>query len=728
MTPSPIGRRTDRVDGPAKVTGSAPYAADYRPEGLVHAHLVQATVGRGEVRGMDVSRAEAAPGVIAVFTPFRPLPLNPPSPQHSGENYSALQDTAVRFRGQIIGLVVADTAERARDAAALVTADYAVTPPRTSLADAGPGVPQGLVQKLAPGTPSIDAALASSPVTVTTSVSQHAQHHIAMEPHATTAVWVDDQLTVYTGAQAPQQAAATIAARLGVEPGKVRLICRYTGGGFGQRSPVWNEALLCAAAARELGRPVKLVLSREQVFTAIGHRGAVRQTIRLGADADGRLRALSHDSDGELPAAGGWRMMPGRETSAVMYRTPNIRIDQRLVTLDTPPTWSMRAPAEAPGMFALETAMDELAARTGVDPVELRLRNYATEDPVEGRRFSSKHLDECYRVGAQRFGWDRRSARPRSRTDGDWLIGMGMASAVYIAWRQPASARARFLDDGRVAVGSGTSDPGTGASTVLAVVAADELELPVGSITAEVGDSALPPGGVGAYGSSVTTSTVPAVQAACRAAVEALVRSAVDNPRSPFAGLDPASVRYRRGRVEARGRSVDFPTLLRAMGLPHVEAVGTAAPDQSASRYRFHCFGAHFCEVRVHRLTGEPRVNRFTSVFDVGRVVNAKAARGQLVGSIIWGIGHALLEADPIEPDGRFAAASMADYLVPVHADTPEIDVHWLDRPDPHISESGVRGLGEIGMISAAAAIGNAVYNATGVRVHDLPITLDKLL
>ncbi|AHH98986.1 xanthine dehydrogenase family protein molybdopterin-binding subunit [Kutzneria viridogrisea] len=727
MTVSPIGREIDRVDGPLKVTGSAPYAADYRPEGLVYAYLVQATVGRGTVRGMDVSRAEAAPGVIAVFTPFHPLPLKSPSGE-SGENYSALQDTAVRFRGQIIGLVVADTFERARDAAALVSADYTVTPSRTSLADAGPGVPQGLVQKLAPGVSSIDAALASSPVTITTSVSQHAHHHIAMEPHATTAVWVDDQLTVYCGAQSPQRAAATIAARLGVEPAKVRLICRYTGGGFGQRSPVWNEALLCAAAARALRRPVKLVLSREQVFTAIGHRAAVRQTIRLGAEADGRLRALSHDSDGELPAAGGWQMMPGRDTSAVAYRTPNIRIDQRLVTLDTPPTWSMRAPAEAPGMFALETAMDELAVRTGVDPVELRLRNYATEDPVEGHPFSSKYLDECYRVGAERFGWSRRTALPRSQTDGDWLIGMGMASALYPAWRQPASARARFRDDGRVAVASATSDVGTGAFTMLAVVGADELGLPVSSIAAEVGDSALPPGGVGAYGSSVTTSTVPAVQAACRAAVKALVQSAVDNPRSPFAGLAPATVRYRQGRIEANGRSVDFRTLLRTMGVPHVEAVSTSAPDKSASQYKFHCFGAHFCEVRVHRLTGEPRVNRFTSVFDVGRVVNAKAARGQLTGAIIWGIGHALLEADPIEPDGRFAAASMADYLVPVHADTPEIDVHWLDRPDPHISEFGARGLGEIGLVSSAAAIGNAVFNATGIRVHDLPITIDKLL
>ncbi|MBB4679407.1 xanthine dehydrogenase family protein molybdopterin-binding subunit [Crossiella cryophila] len=728
MTGSPLGREIDRVDGPLKVTGNAPYAADYRPEGLLHGYLVQATVGRGTVRGMDVSRAEAAPGVLAVFTPFRSLPLSSPQPGHSGENYSALQDTAVRFRGQIIGLVVAETFEQARDAAALVTADYTITPSRTSLAAASPGVSQGVLQKLAPGVPSIEAALAASPVTVSTTVSQHAQHHIAMEPHATTAVWVDDQLTVYCGAQAPQRAAATIAARLGVDRAKVRLICRHTGGGFGQRSPVWNEALLCAAAARVLKRPVKLVLSREQVFTAIGHRGAVRQTIRLGAEADGRLLALSHDSDGELPAAGGWQMMPGRDTSAVAYRTPNIRIDQRLVTLDTPPTWSMRAPAEAPGMFALETAMDELAVRTGVDPVELRLRNYASADPIESRPFSSKHLDECYRLGAQRSGWHRRQARPRSRTDGDWLIGLGMASAIYPAWRQAASARARFRDDGMVAIASATSDIGTGARTMLAAVGADELGLPVSSIEAEVGDSALPPGGVGAYGSSVTTSTVPAVQAACRAAVTALVKAAVDNPKSPFAGLDPATVRYRRGRIEAGGRATDFRSLLRTMGMPSVEALGSTGPAAGADQYRFHCFGAHFCEVRVHRLTGEPRVNRFTSVFDVGRVVNAKAARGQLVGSIIWGIGHALLEADPIEPDGRFAAANLADYLVPVHADTPEIDVHWLDRPDPHISEFGARGLGEIGLVSAAAAIGNAVFNATGIRVHDLPITLDKLL
>lgn len=726
MTVSPIGRETDRVEGPLKVTGKAPYAADYQHAGLLHGHLVLATIGRGTVRSMDVSRAEAAPGVIAVFTPFHPLGLTAGAGQRP-ESYVPLQDTAVRFRGQIIGLVVADTIERARDAAALVTADYAVTAPRTSLADAGPGVPRGPVQVLAPGTASIDAALASSPVTVTTSVSQQAQHHISMEPHATAAVWQDDQLTIYCGSQRPQQNTPTIASHLGVEPAKVRMICRHTGGGFGGRSPVWSEALVCAAAARVLGRPVKVVLSREQVFVSAGHRPAVRQTVRLGAEADGRLIALSHESDAEWPAVGGWQLMPAQHTSGMSYRTPNIRIDQRLVTLDTPATYAMRAPGEAPGSFALETAIDELAVRTGVDPVELRLRNYAIQDPIEGRRFSSKYLDQCYRIGAMRFGWNRRPTRPASRREGDWLVGMGMAGAIYPTDRRAASARVRFRDDGRAAVASGTSDMGTGAWTMLAVVGADELGLPVSSMVPELGDSSLPAGGVGAVGSRVTTSTVPAVQAACRSAVEALVRTAVDHPRSPFTGLEPADVRYRRGRVEARGESVSFRDLLRTIGAPAVEAIGNVTPDESANLL-FYAYGAHFCEVRVHRLTREARVSRFTGVFDVGTVVNAKAARSQLVGGIIWGLGHALLENDPIEPDGRYAAANMADYLVPVHADIPQIDVHWLDHPDPQISEFGGRGLGEISTVGSAAAIGNAVFNATGIRVRDLPITIDKLL
>ena len=355
------------------------------------------------------------------------------------------------------------------------------------------------------------------------------------------------------------------------------------------------------------------------------------------------------------------------------------------------------------------------------------MRNYATQDPIGGRPFSSKYLDQCYRIGAMRFGWNQRPTRPASRRDGDWLVGMGMAGAIYPTDRRPASARVRFRDDGRAAVASGTSDMGTGAWTMLAVAGADELGLPVGAVVPELGDSSLPAGGVGAVGSRVTTSTVPAVQAACRSAVERLIRTAVEHPRSPFAGYGAAEVRYRHGRVEARGRSISFRDLLRTVGVPMVEAIGNVAPDENTN-YLFYGYGAHFCEVRVHRLTRETRVSRFTGVFDVGRVVNAKAARSQLVGGIIWGLGHALLEGDPLEPDGRYAAANMADYLVPVHADIPEIDVHWLDRPDPELSEFGGRGLGEVSTVGAAAAIGNAVFNATGIRVHDLPITIDKLL
>jgi xanthine dehydrogenase YagR molybdenum-binding subunit len=727
MTTSPVGRDTDRIDGRAKVTGSASYAADYHPPGLGYGYVVLATVGRGQIRSMDTTRAEAAPGVTAVFTPFRPLRLFAEA-GGIGENYVPLQDTNVRFRGQIIGLVVADTYEQARDAAALISAEYTVAPARTSLADGVPGVSQGVAQILAPGTRSIEEALESSSTVVTTTVSQPAQHHVAMEPHATTAVWEDDHLTVYCGSQWPQRHAQSIAARLGVEPATVRVICRYTGGGFGSRAPVWNEAPLCAAAARELGRPVKLVLSREQVFTTVGHRGAVRQTVRLGARTDGRLVALSHECDAELPAAGGWTMLPARDTSAVLYRTPNLRVDQRLVTLDTPPTWAMRAPNEAPGAFAIETAMDELAVRTGIDPLELRLRNYANQSPVEGRRWSSKYLDQCYRVGAMRFGWHRRRPRPRSRNDGDWLIGMGMATAIYPANRRPASARVRFRDDDRVTVASATADMGTGAWTVLAVAGADALDLPVDVIVPELGDSALPPGGAGAFGSGATMSTVPAVVDACRSAVAGLLRTAVSEPSSPLFGLDPADVRYRRGRVEAPGKSIPFHELLRAVGLPYVEAQTNTAPHDSTSEYMFHSFGAHFCEVRVHQLTGETRINRFTTVVDIGRVVNAKTTRSQLIGGVIFGIGHALLEVDPIEPDGRFAAAGMADYLVPVNADIPDLDVHWLDHPDPHISEFGARGAGEIGTVGSAAAVGNAVFNATGIRVRDLPITMEKLL
>ncbi|AQA04642.1 hypothetical protein BVC93_21950 [Mycobacterium sp. MS1601] len=727
---TPLGANISRVDGRVKTTGVARYPADYQEPGMAHAVLVTSTIGLGRITAMDTDAAAAAPGVVAVYTPFAPLRLEPADPSGLGENYRPLQDQEVRFRGQAIGVVVADTFEHARDAAAMITTSYEERTPRTSLADAGPGVTMpaevsGTTTVLAPGVGTIDTALQDSAVTIDITVSQQAQHAAAMEPHASLAFWDGDQLTIYTGTQFPGRAVVGLTGALGIQPDQLRVISTYVGGGFGSRVLPWSDATLAAAAARELNRPVRLLLSRTQVFSVVGHRSAVRQRIRLGANADGTLNAVSHESDSAHPAVGGWPMRTASETSAVLYRTPNLHVDQRQVTLDIPPTWAMRAPNEAPGAFAIETAMDELAVATGVDPVELRLRNYATVVPGTDRRWTSKRLDECYRVGAARFGWNRRSAAPATNRDGQWLVGMGMATAIYpAAGRAENAVRVRFRDDGTVLVQSGTMDIGTGSATALAIVVADALGLPMDRVVVEVGDTALPPG-AGAVGSRATGSLAPTARTAARAAAAQLVEAAGTDPNSPLAESG-TPVTYEAGVLRSATAELPFADLLRGLGRTEIEA--THADENIMIPYAAHGFGAHFCEVRVNTFTGETRVSRFTSVVDIGRVINAKTARSQVVGGVIFGIGHALLEANPIEPDGRMAAANLADYVVPVNADVPFIDAVCLDGDDPDFSEVGARGVGELGTVGSAAAIGNAVFNATGIRIHDLPIHPEDLL
>jgi xanthine dehydrogenase YagR molybdenum-binding subunit len=692
---------------------------------------VSATIGLGRINAMEVDAAERAPGVLAVYTPFAPLRLQPVAAAALGENYRPLQDREVRFFGQAIGVVVADSFEHARDAAAMITADYQSRSPRTSLADAGPGVSIAMAESgnktiLAPGVTSIDAALRDSEITIETTVTQPAQHAAAMEPHASVAVWRDNRLVLYTGTQFPGRAIAGITGALGLTPEQLRIISTYVGGGFGSRVLPWSDVLLGAAAARELNRPVKLILNRAQVFSVVGHRSAVRQRVRLGARADGTLTAVSHESDAEAPAVGGWPLRAAAETTAALYRTPNLHVDQRQVVLDTPPTWAMRAPNEAPGAFAIETAMDELAVATDVDPVELRLRNYATMLPGSNRRWTSKRLDECYRLGASRFGWDRRRGTPATNRDGQWLIGMGMATAIYpAAGRSGNAVSVRFRDDGSVLASTGVMDIGTGAATALAIVVADAAGLPMDRVVTEVGDTILPPG-PGAVGSRATGSMAPTARAATRAAIDNLIRTASRNPASPLAA-SATPISYAAGTLRTGNQRIGFGDLLRTLRMPEINAVQTSE-DTISPQFAAHGFGAHFCEVRVNSLTGETRVSRFTTVVDIGRVINAKAARSQVVGGVIFGIGHALLEANPVDPSGRLAASNLADYVVPVNADVPFIDAVCLDGDDPDFSDVGARGVGELGTVGSAAAIGNAVFNATGIRIRDLPIHPEALL
>jgi xanthine dehydrogenase YagR molybdenum-binding subunit len=722
-----IGQPVDRVDGRAKVTGAAEFAADHNPDRLAYGYLVTSTIARGTITSMDTGAATRAPGVLAVYTPFNPLNLFTYNREQNDEVHPPLRDANVRYFGQAIGFVVAETFEQARDAAALIGIRYDALPPASSFMDnlgnaTAPPSGAPAVDVLAPEFRTIDEALAASEVVLTATYTTPANNHAAMEPHATVADWAGENLTIHTVSQGVRLVQERLASTLGIDQSRIHVINPHVGGGFGNKWGMWAQMPLAAAAARAIGRPVKASLTREQVFTIVGHRPATSQTVSLGARRDGTLTAVKHDGVSSKSASNGF-FEPAANTSLNTYASPNVHVGRKVVTLDLPVTTIMRAPSEANGSFAQESALDELADRLGVDPLELRLRNYAAVKPDSGLPWSSKHLDECYRLGAERFGWSRRNPAPRAVADGDWLVGMGMATCTYSASRAQASIKVRLLADGTAVVSGTGADLGTGQTTVFSILCADGLGIPVPRVRPDIGDSTAPTA-ANAGGSGSTSTNGPAVQLAAKAA---LLRLAVEHERSPFHGMDPAQLRFENGDVKAGGLTMSFGTLLTTVDVPAVEATATSPRNENRT-VAYRSFGAHFCEVRVNRWTGEPRVSRWLTVIDAGRIVNTKTARSQLAGGVIMGIGQALLEEVRVEPTGRFANANLASYLVPVNADVPPIDVHFLDYPDGLLSSLGARGIGEIGIVGPAAAIAGAVHNATGKRIRDLPITLEKLL
>ncbi|MFD9893491.1 xanthine dehydrogenase family protein molybdopterin-binding subunit [Amycolatopsis sp. NPDC059027] len=720
---------TSRVDGPLKVTGGAKYGTDHNFAGMVHGYVVLSTIAHGEIEAMDVTAAKSAPGVIGVYSPFDPLQLTRPTSMF-GEVWVPLQDKEVTYYGQPIGFVVAETYEQARDAAMLIEVTYHERPALTSLEDglataedappARDGAPPSL-SVLAEGVESIEDALAASPVVIEATYSTAPQHHTAMEPHSAVAVWDADGLTVYSGNQGSDLQAAELAGALGLDPKSVHAINPFVGGAFGGKAMTSAPAFLAAAAAKALGKPVKAALSREQVFTATAGRAATVQKITLGAERDGTLIALRHDSWCSTPADRSFVEPTSHGTSREWYATQNLAISQKMVPLHIPPTTFMRAPGEAPGSFALESAIDELAVALDMDPIELRLRNNSTAPPGRDLQWSSKHLDECFRIGASRFGWAGRT--PRGRTDGDWLVGLGTATAMFPALRFPATVEITLRADETAVVSTSGADPGTGLLTVLSLVGAESLDIPQDRITPRLGNSAYPPGGISG-GSTATASAGTAIMVAAATVIDDLLKLA-SAPGAPFEGVE---VSYADGRVLGDGRSMTFGELLRALTRDSVTATGSSAPGEELTKHSFSSFGAQFCEVRVHRWTREARVSRLLGVFDSGRIINAKAARSQAIGGMIWGVSAALHEGLEIEENGRFANADLASYLVPVNADIPEADVHFIEYPDTLHNAVGAKGLGEIGMVGMAAAIANAVYNATGVRVRHIPIQLEDLL
>ena len=712
-----------RVESHLKVTGGAVYAADNAA--TAYGYLLTSTIALGTVTTMDAAAALAAPGVLAVYTPFNPLKLYGYGDGSTDETAPVLQDNNVRYHGQVIGLVVADTFEHARDAASLVSPTYEVKPGAVNFAaGVATATPQGApTEVLAPGVTSIDAALAASEVTVSAVYTTPHQHHNPMEPHAAVAVWTDDRLTLYTATQGVMNVVSHMARALGIDQSKVHVVNPYVGGAFGGKIGNWAHVPLAAAAARALSRPVKVALTREQTFAVSGHRPPSHQTVSLGAAQDGTLVAVKHDGISGKSQSG-----PSSENvanhSLTAYASPNLHVSRAIVPLDVSAMTPMRAPGETHGAFALESAMDELAVELNLDPLALRQKNYAAKVPSNGNPWSSKHLDECYEVGANAFGWAKRNPVPGAVRDGDWFVGLGMATATYPASRAKSSMKVRLQADGTAVVSGTGADLGTGQFTVFAILGSQALGLPVSTIKAELGDSSLPPA-TPAGGSTSTSSNGPSLLVAADAAKSALLAQAATNPQSPFYGKTPV---YEAGNVKADGVAMSFGSLLTALDLPAVEGT-SALPSGTTKGYGYMSFGAHFCEVRVNRWTGEPRVARWLTVIDGGTIVNEKTARSQVLGAVVMGIGGALLEDSRVEPDtGRYAGANMAAYLVPVNADIPPIDVRFLDHPDTVFSPLGARGIGELGIVGVAGAIANAVHNATGKRVRDLPITLDKLL
>ncbi|MCK2239631.1 MULTISPECIES: xanthine dehydrogenase family protein molybdopterin-binding subunit [unclassified Crossiella] len=723
MTGGLIGRPVDRVDGHDKVTGAATYAADQRIPGLLHGFLVLSTIARGRITGIEVTAAERAPGVLRVFTHHTmPRLTMPVGPYRKG--YLPVQDDRIHHNGQPIALVVAHTLEQAQHAASLVSAQYQTEKHRSALHEAEgeefvPPVQSGTPNETIRGNPA--AGLAEADIRIEGIYSSPIHLHNPMEPSATIAHWTGGQVTVYESTQSVTFARSAVSQALRVPLADVKVVSPYLGGGFGAKGATWPHTLLTAAAARELDRPVKLVLSRAQLYTAHGHRSELSQRITLGAKRDGRLTALVHVSTQQVSATED-RVYNSSHSSRLLYAVPNLHVRQQAVRLDLQNGSFIRSP-ELAAHHGLETALDELSHRLGIDPVELRLRNYAATNPETGARWGSKHLDECYRIGARAFGWSQRDPRIGSMRDGDIRIGWGMATEAHTCGAMPSGAHLSVGVDGRATLSTGAQDIGTGTYTVLTQVAAQVLGLPLSEVTTRLGHTDYPVA-MGSFGSGTVNSVTGAVDQAAGAVRAEVIRLAVTDPRSPLHGMRPEDIVTEHGYLFAkdRRRRDSYRDVLTRHGKA-VESTGSSANTPN------YTTGAVFVEVRVDPRYGKVTVSRVVGAYDPGRVLNRRTAHSQAIGGAIWGIGFALMEHAVVDPaHARIMNATLSTYLMPVNADVPEIETHFVDEPDPTSAALGARGFGETPMTGVPAAIGNAVFHATGRRIRDLPITQDKLL
>ena len=734
---SNIGQPLTRLDGILKVTGRARYAADNHPPSMVYAVLAVSSIARGRVAFLDVAAAKAHPGVVEVMTPANKPKLAQDPDEKSNPfmfRLDLLQNDGVRYANQPIAVVIAQTLEAATEGAALLSPRYDVEAPRVGLdanetfvpAVVGPGHPSAVHRG------DVEAGLAAASKRIAAAYETSAQYHNAMEPHAIVAVWDGDILSIDTPSQGLAMAQGRLAGLFGIAPGKIHIRSPFLGGGFGSKGMISGPQVLGVMAARMVGKPVKLVLRREQMFGPVGHRAPTRQTLRIGADDGGKLTALDHQTKTASSTFDDF-FEPASDASHTLYTSPAISTSHEAVRLDTGTPLFMRAPGEATGSIALESAIDEMAYACGIDPLAFRLANYAEVEPISGKPFSSKALRECYAQGAERFGWQRRQLAPRQMRERDGLlVGWGVGTATFPALMFQGQAKAVLRQDGSGVMEIGAQDMGQGAWTALAQIAADSLGLDVDQVEFRSGSSDLPDAGI-AGGSAHTATAGMAIHNAGADVTARLADLATNDNRSPLYGAGNAGVVARGGRLFHRddeSRSESYADILGRAGLAQIEGHGKSAVDPAAqSAYAMHAHGAIFAEVKVDPDLGQMRVTRVVGAFAAGRIINPRLVRSQLCGGMIWGVSFAVNECAVTDTrSGRTMNPNLAEYHIPVNADVPAIEAILVEEHDPHVNALGIKGVGEIGVTGTAGAVANAVWHATGVRVRKFPITLDRLI
>ena len=725
----------ERVTGRAVVTGKAKYIAEHEIKDITYGVLVGSTITKGTITAMDTRAAEKAPGVLAVIThlnspkvPGYDAGANPVKGPTGGRGLEVFNGNTIYFNGQPIALVIADTFERATYAASLIKAQYNKEEHQTDFKEIGKKV-VGLE-----GARYKDNIRGEADAWRNAQVKFEAEYivplevHNPMELHATIAIWNgDDKVTVYEKTQGVKSTQRSIMNAFKLKEENVQVYAPFVGGGFGSALRTWPHAIAALIGAKKLGRPVKLVLTRDQMFTMVGYRPYTVQKIGIGADSNGKLVGLTHEADSTTSMYEEFNEGTVN-ISRLLYACPNVTTRYKVFPFNvSTPTW-MRGPGEATGTFALESALDELSYALNLDPIELRVRNYAEKDPENGKPYSSKFLMDAYKLGAEKIGWKDRNPKPASMNEGEWLVGYGMGTGVFGASRGTAKALARIYADETLLVQSAVSDSGPGTATAMSLIAADVMGIPTNKISFELGDSSLPPGPT--QGGSTTTSTLgSAVYDVCRSLQKKLADLAVKIPS--WQNLKPEELKFENGNFVSpdKLKKISYTDILKQNGLNQVEVTEESKRSDEMNKYSAYSYSVHFVKLMVYPVTGVIKVVRVVTACDAGKIISPKTAESQVIGGVVGGIGMALMEEGVIDNRyGRWINNNFADYHVPVQADVPHIEAVFVNKPDPILNPVGAKGMGEIAIIGFAAAVANAVYHATGKRIRQLPITLDKLV